>query len=96
MLPRQSRLLPLLATLITLFAAGCSEEAMGDFLAGSIIVYIVGGILLFFLVIFALLDLWKKSYPITKKVVWLLIILVVPYIGALLYFLIGRNDSATI
>ena len=96
MLRRATASLSLLALLAALVFSGCSEEALGDVLAGSLLLVIIGGIILFALVVLALLDLYKGNYPITQKVVWLVIILVVPYIGAILYFLVGRNRSVKV
>lgn len=91
-----TRIASLLTLLFTVFLAGCSEEALTGLVAGSIAVYVIGAILLFVLVILALVDLYQGSYPLNKKLLWLVIILIIPYVGALLYFLVGRNRPASI
>lgn len=82
--------------LTLLLATGCSEEAAVGLFAGSVALMVIAGILLFILVVWAVYDLIRKDYPAEKKVIWLLIILVIPYVGAILYFLIGRNRPSPI
>ena len=45
------------------------------------------------LVIFALVDIVKSSASTSKKLLWVLIILIIPFVGAILYFLIGREGA---
>lgn len=82
----------LFSTLLLVLLSGCSEEAAVGILAGGAAIWIVGSILLFILVVLALVDLWKKPYSLTKKLIWVVAILIVPYVGAILYFVIGRGD----
>ncbi|PHN01334.1 transcriptional regulator [Flavilitoribacter nigricans DSM 23189 = NBRC 102662] len=69
---------------------------MAGIVAGSVAIYVIGAILLFILVVLALVDLYKGSYPMNKKLLWLVIILVIPYIGAILYFAVGRNAGRSV
>lgn len=85
---------PLLLSL--LFATGCTKEAVAGLFAGSVFLMAVAGILLFVLLVWAIVDLIRKDYPTEKKVIWLLIILIIPYLGAILYFILGRNTSRVI
>lgn len=49
----------------------------------------------FFLVlmIIALIDLLKHDFKGNDKIVWSIIIIFLPVLGAILYFLIGRNQQ---
>ncbi|THH39924.1 PLD nuclease N-terminal domain-containing protein [Neolewinella litorea] len=83
--------LPALALLLT----ACGEEvSAGEAVAGGIGIWAIGSILLLILVVLAVIDLIKKPYPMEKKLIWGAIILFLPYLGAILYFLIGRNRSS--
>ena len=44
--------------------------------------------------IVAIVDLLKLKAALVKKVLWAVVILAVPAIGAVLYFLLGRPDQA--
>lgn len=86
--------LALLSTLLLL--TGCDEGAAAGIVAGGVAIWAIGGLILFILVILAVIDLLRKPYDMGKKMLWLLIILLVPYIGAILYFMIGRRTTHTI
>ncbi len=62
-------------------------------MAGGIGIWAIGSILLLIIVVLAVLDLLKKPYPMEKKLIWGAIILFIPYLGAILYFIIGRNGK---
>jgi hypothetical protein len=49
------------------------------------------GILIFILWIVAIVDCAKSSNP--NKVVWIIVILLIPLLGSLLYFLFGRSRA---
>lgn len=91
-----SRFTSLAILLFSFLITGCTEEALRGVIAGSIVLYVIGAILLFALVIFALVDLLRGAYPTNKKILWLIIILIIPYLGAILYFLIGRERSTSV
>jgi hypothetical protein len=91
-MPVFRRIVPVLLLLL-LLAAGCSEEAVVGFFAGSIALMALAGILLFVLLVWAIVDLIRKDYPTEKKVIWLLVILIIPYLGAILYFILGRDGE---
>lgn len=74
----------------------CSEEALIDFVGGAIVVYIIGVILLFLLVVYALYDLWFKSTNPSGKLLWTIIILIVPVLGAIAYFAFGRGNKSAL
>jgi len=49
------------------------------------------GMVVLILDIIAILDLFKSNAETPKKLLWLAIILLVPFIGVLLYFLVGKK-----
>jgi hypothetical protein len=72
----------------------------------SIIMSMIGGeeraliliILLFplitlLLVIVALIDVIKHEFKGNDKVIWVLVVILLPIIGAILYFSIGKNQQ---
>jgi ABC-type molybdate transport system permease subunit len=48
------------------------------------------GIVLFILWVWALVDVLKSEFKSNNKIIWLLTVILVPVIGFVLYFLIGR------
>ncbi len=54
-----------------------------------IMTYNLLGLLVLILWIFAIVDCAKSSNP--NKVVWIIVILLVPLLGSLLYFMFGRS-----
>jgi hypothetical protein len=49
------------------------------------------GLILLVLAIIAILDVLKSSKPVEQKILWVIVILVVPLIGLILYYLIGKK-----
>ena len=49
------------------------------------------GLLYLVLVIVAILDIVKNIKETGKKVLWIVLVLVIPYIGVALYFIIGKK-----
>ncbi len=41
--------------------------------------------------IVAVIDIVKSSKPLSMKIVWILIVLFLPLVGLILYFLLGRG-----
>ncbi len=87
------RFLPVLPLLLTLLTACGENVSAGEAIAGGIGIWAIGSILLLIIVVLAVIDLLKKPYPIEKKLIWGAIILFIPYLGAILYFIIGRNGK---
>lgn len=55
---------------------------------------VITGLIILFIVLiplFALVSALKNNFHGNEKLVWVLIILFIPFLGALLYFLIGRG-----
>ena len=51
------------------------------------------GLLVLVLDVIAIVDVVKSAAPTNQKVLWVILILVLPVIGMVLYFLIGKNKS---
>jgi len=52
------------------------------------------GLIVLVLDIIAIVDTLKSSMDTGKKALWIILILVLPVIGMVLYFLIGKKGSA--
>jgi len=52
------------------------------------------GLIILVLDIIAIVDAIKSSMDTGKKVLWILLILILPIIGLILYFLLGRPKQA--
>jgi hypothetical protein len=50
------------------------------------------GLVVLVLDIIAIIDVLKSSMAIGKKVLWIILILVLPVVGMVLYFLIGKKQ----
>ena len=80
------------ALLLAVLLTACGEDVSGgEIIAGGLGLYAIVSILAFIVVVLAVLDLVKKPYPTEKKLIWGAIIFFIPFLGAILYFLIGRN-----
>lgn len=61
----------------------------------EIIMISVALIALILIIPFALFDLYfRKHIRLSKKIVWILFIILAPYLGAILYLLYGRKQKA--
>ena len=82
------------ALLLAVLLTACGEDVSGgEIIAGGLGLYAIVSILAFIVVVLAILDLVKKPYPMEKKLIWGAIIFFIPFLGAILYFLIGRNKQ---
>jgi uncharacterized membrane protein len=50
------------------------------------------GILWAILVVYTLLDLLKSNKPTNTKLLWLIVILIAPIFGSIIYLLLGRTN----
>jgi hypothetical protein len=61
----------------------------------EIIMISIALIALILIIPFALFDLYfRKHLSLNKKVIWVLFIILAPYLGAILYLLFGRKQKA--
>ena len=59
---------------------------------GSIIITLLVILFIFLLPILALISVLMNDFPGNEKVIWVLIIIFLPFLGSVLYFLIGRGN----
>ena len=64
-----------------------------DFIAPSSVVIVVTivSVIMFLLPLLALISIVKHQFEGYDKIVWVLIVLLLPFLGAILYFAIGRQ-----
>jgi hypothetical protein len=53
--------------------------------------YTILGVLFFVLFLIAAFEILTGSKPLGAKVIWLLVIFFLPFIGVILYYVIGRG-----
>ena len=54
------------------------------------------GIVSLILMIVALVDILKGNFRGDNKIVWILVVILLPFLGSILYFLIGRKQKSII
>lgn len=59
---------------------------------GGIIITLLVILFIFLIPLLALISALMSDFPGNEKILWVLIILLLPFLGSLLYFLIGRNQ----
>ena len=55
--------------------------------------YGIAGLIILILDVIAVLDCLKSSRDTVNKLLWILIILLLPLVGMLLYFLLGKKSG---
>lgn len=74
------------ALLLLLFSPlALADPFLGFGWGGGII-----GLIVFILAIIAILDVLKSGKPTEQKILWVLVILLLPLIGLILYYVIGK------
>jgi len=43
--------------------------------------------------LFAIIDILRNEFKGDNKIIWILIVLLFPYLGSILYFFIGSNNK---
>ena len=51
----------------------------------------LGGVVILLLDVFAIVSMLRQGSGATHKVLWIALILLLPIVGMVLYFLLGRN-----
>ena len=93
----QQYLTPFLLSALAVILTACGEDVTaGEAVGAGIGIYLIISILAIILVVLAVVDLVKKPYPMEKKLIWGVVILVIPFLGAVLYFILGRNKQSVI
>jgi len=50
------------------------------------------GILWAILIVYTLLDLFRSNKPTNTKLLWLIVILIAPILGSIIYFVVGKTN----
>ncbi|MBT3243854.1 MAG: hypothetical protein HN352_11920 [Bacteroidetes bacterium] len=67
---------------------------IAGFLGGvSLLVLFIMGILFFLLPIIALISIVRHDFDGNNKLIWIIVIIFLPYMGSILYFLFGRSQD---
>ncbi|WP_395627390.1 PLDc N-terminal domain-containing protein [Daejeonella sp.] len=59
---------------------------------GGVLRFILG-IIWFILIVVTLMDLLKSRIPTNTKLLWLIVILLAPVLGSIIYLILGRNNK---
>lgn len=59
---------------------------------GGILITLAVVVFIFLIPLFALFSALSSSFPGNEKIIWVLLIIFLPFLGSLLYFLIGINQ----
>ncbi len=62
---------------------------------GGILITLLVILFIFLLPLLALISALTSDFPGNEKILWVLIIIVLPFLGSVLYFLIGRNQRTS-
>ena len=57
------------------------------------VIAIVAMIGYFALIVVALSQVFRSTMPANTKLLWLIVILIAPFIGSLIWFAVGRNSA---
>lgn len=60
-------------------------------MGGSVLLVLFIVLFIVLLPVFALVSVLMSQFPASEKLIWVLVILFLPILGSLLYFLIGRD-----
>jgi len=58
-----------------------------------VVIILFLGIIPFLLWLWALIDILKTEFTEDNKIIWVLVVVLVPLIGFILYFFIGRDQK---
>jgi len=59
---------------------------------GGLLLTLIVILFIFLLPLLALISALMSDFPGNEKILWVVIILLLPFLGSVLYFLIGRNQ----
>ncbi len=62
---------------------------------GGIIITLLVVLFIFLIPLLALISALMSNFRGNEKILWILIILLLPFLGSVLYFLIGRNQRTS-
>jgi hypothetical protein len=64
---------------------------MAGILEWSLFSLLIIGLIVFLLPVLAIIDIVRGYMSNLEKLVWIVIVVIIPILGSILYFLIGRN-----
>jgi len=66
--------------------------AMGVLFGGGLLLTVLVILFIFLLPLLALISALMNTFQGNEKIIWILLIIFLPFLGSVLYFLIGRNQ----
>jgi len=51
----------------------------------------IGVLLFFILIVLTIIDIWKTESNLEKRLLWTVVILLVPFVGSIAWYLISRK-----
>ncbi|HRG09176.1 MAG TPA: PLD nuclease N-terminal domain-containing protein [Cyclobacteriaceae bacterium] len=51
----------------------------------------IGALLFFILIVLTIVDIWKTESNLEKRLLWTVVILLVPFVGSIAWYLISRK-----
>jgi len=81
-----------------MFGVGMQELLFGLGIQGLLIAFFIGfviPVLTIVLVIFALVDILKSEFTGSNKLIWVIVVILLPLLGSILYFAIGTKQKIT-
>jgi len=64
-----------------------NDFSIGLFIWQSLILLSIG------LLIYCLIDILRNKFAQNEKIIWILVVILIPFIGSLLYLFIGKNKK---
>lgn len=68
---------------------------LGIFGSAELLVILFLGIFIFLLPVIALIDIVRSRFEGNMQLIWVLIVLLLNFVGAVLYFILGRKQKVT-
>lgn len=51
----------------------------------------IWGIIVILIIVIAVVDIWQREHSMEKRLLWTVVIIVFPFIGALAWYLVSRK-----
>ena len=78
------------------FMCKLKTTAMAYLFGGGILLTVLVILFIFLLPLLALISALTSTFQGNDKIIWILLIIFLPFLGSVLYFLIGRNQRTNI